>query len=42
MCRTEVLVDRNTYALLMQDCMYRGAYEWGKRIHARADGLLYC
>ncbi|KAL2901567.1 hypothetical protein RDABS01_026649 [Bienertia sinuspersici] len=31
---TKVAVDWDTYALLLQDCIHRGVYEWGKRIHA--------
>lgn len=30
---TEVAVDWRTYALLLQESIYGGAYEWGKRIH---------
>ncbi|KAL9237026.1 hypothetical protein vseg_011616 [Gypsophila vaccaria] len=32
--RTGVAVDWNTYALLVQECIHRGNYEWGKSIHA--------
>ncbi|XP_074271962.1 pentatricopeptide repeat-containing protein At4g16470 isoform X1 [Silene latifolia] len=31
---TGVAVDWSTYALLLQECIHRGAYQWGKSIHA--------
>lgn len=34
LCGTEVMVEWQTYALLLQECIHTGAYAWGKKIHA--------